>query len=219
MESILYSVVFSYLKMKVNSIQLLNNSDNANFFSEIKEEGIYRKNGVSHKINAFIEKNFVNIQASLYNISNDNLITETNVSSDNHSNSSSSLIHSVLKSANLLSHSSSYSTLSFNISHHSNENSHNSLENKSVVNNSKSILGANGSESEDTCTITSALKHYLIHLKEPLMTFQFNQQFLAACRKELFIDRITEIYKLLHMLPPFHFEAIELLIRHLQKYN
>lgn len=36
---------------------------------------------------------------------------------------------------------------------------------------------------DDTCTITSALKHYLIHLKEPLMTYASNQQFLMACRK------------------------------------
>ena len=31
---------------------------------KLNEEGIYRKNGVSHKINAFIEKNFLNIALS-----------------------------------------------------------------------------------------------------------------------------------------------------------
>lgn len=193
---------------------------NLYFCLEIKEEGIYRKNGVYHKINAFIDRNFSNIQSSVYTyskISNENSNSEMNGTSENGSNSSSSLIQSVLKSANLISHSSSYSTLSFNTSLHSNENSSNSLEQKSTANNSKSNLGFNGSEYEDTCTITSALKHYLIHLKEPLMTFQYNEEFLAACRKESFVDRITEIYKLLHMLPPLHFEAIELLIKHLQK--
>ncbi|CAF0705805.1 unnamed protein product [Brachionus calyciflorus] len=197
---------------------------------KIKEEGIYRKNGVSHKINQFIEKNFVNIQLSLYNSnfqssSNDNLISESNNNCDNQSTSSSSFIQSVLKSANLplISHSSSFSTISFNTSQHSNDNSNNSLDHKSVSpsnfngNNSKSNSLINGSDPEDTCTITSALKHYLIHLKEPLMTFESNQQFLAACRKELFKDRITEIHRLLHSLPPLHFEAIELLIKHLYK--
>ncbi len=47
-----------------------------------------------------------------------------------------------------------------------------------------------GSElSEDACTITSALKHYLIRLKEPLMTFMYNQQFLNACSKYLVLTK------------------------------
>lgn len=52
-----------------------------------------------------------------------------------------------------------------------------------ITNNSNSGSNNNMIESDDTCTITSALKHYLIHLKEPLMTFSFNQQFLNTCSK------------------------------------
>lgn len=158
------------------------------------------------------------------NSSNDNLMNDTNA--DNQSTSSTSFIQSVLKSANLplISHSSSYSTLSFNTSQNSNDNNNNSLDHKSISpsnitgNNSKSNLVINGSDSDETCTITSALKHYLIHLKEPLMTFQYNQQFLTACRKESFKERIVEIHGLLHSLPPLHLEAIELLVKHLHKY-
>jgi hypothetical protein len=74
-------------------------------------------------------------------------------------------------------------------------------------------------ETEDTCTITSALKHYLIHLKEPLMTFEYNQQFLIACNKEPLRERICEIHRLLFLIPEFNYEAIELLIKHLYKYE
>jgi hypothetical protein len=57
--------------------------------------------------------------------------------------------------------------------------------------NSSSALNANNSitETDDTCTITSALKHYLIRLKEPLMTFSYNQQFLNACSRFFFKNK------------------------------
>lgn len=146
------------------------------------------------------------------------------------SSSSSSFIQSVLKSANLpiLSHSTSFSTLSIlgnsssQQSSSPNDNNNNSL--TSQNNSSSNIIIRNSSNSnllssefEDTCTITSALKHYLIHLKEPIMTFLFNQQFLAACRKENLNERVLEIHKLLHSLPILNFEALELLMKHLNK--
>jgi len=34
---------------------------------KLNEEGMYRKNGVSHKINQFIERNFANISSSMVN--------------------------------------------------------------------------------------------------------------------------------------------------------
>jgi hypothetical protein len=72
-----------------------------------------------------------------------------------------------------------------NISISANSNTPASSTNSFTRNHSNSnLLNSNGiPETEDTCTITSALKHYLIRLKEPLMTFSYNQQFLNACRK------------------------------------
>lgn len=180
--------------------------------SELNEEGIYRKNGVSHKINQFIEKHFFNLSASTNN--SEPAVTVTNESNSNHT---PSLISSI--KSNILSHSSSFTTLNFLSSSSNNANSNNSNENhasttcssqstlvsSSPIQNqvqiatiarngssntnlmSNSSSSNNSSELEDTCTITSALKHYLIHLKEPLMTFSYNQQFLIACRKFEFL--------------------------------
>ena len=212
---------------------------------EINEEGIYRKNGVSHKINQFIERNYANLASSTitpssysvnstsiyggggggggYNSNaNDPLVNESSTSSStsssNHNtNSHHSLFSSVIKSTvnnfYLLSHSSSSSTLNAfkNDSNHSNSNTQGHLMDSPSIgqhsssstmtrNNSNSNLnnvsytttqsmssyhGGGNNDLEDTCTITSALKHYLIHLKEPLMTYHFNQQFLNTCRKRL----------------------------------
>jgi hypothetical protein len=69
--------------------------------------------------------------------------------------------------------------------------------------------------SEDTCTITSALKHYLIRLREPLMTFSFNQQFLNACKIENLAEKVKTIHKILHSLPSLNYEALEMLMKHL----
>jgi hypothetical protein len=231
------------------------NFNKFDYFSkiELNEEGIYRKNGVSHRITQFIERNFTNIsnlnqQSTNTTNSNNVSITLNNdhnhtngITNDHNSSSSqnSSFISNVLKSANIpiISHSSSFSTLSFLVNHQTNSNSketngtngHSNHENNSTGSASPSTqtqiaLGRNNSSSnlstdtEDTCTITSALKHYLIHLKEPLMTFSFNQQFLIACRKENITEKIVEIHKLLHQLPPLNFEALELLMNHLHKY-
>lgn len=202
---------------------------------EINEEGIYRKNGVSHKINQFIEKNFLNLSSSTF--TNGNSLTNGNGSSASFSNESSnniqnqsqssSFITNVLKSANLpiLSNSSSFSTLNFlannqnqsntlQINQNQNDSGNNSFVNNmnggggsslssssasqasppgaqqphqttsTNNNNNSSPNNSNSNDSfDDTCTITSALKHYLIHLKEPLMTYAYNQQFLIACSK------------------------------------
>jgi hypothetical protein len=214
----------------------------------LNEEGIYRKNGVSHRITQFIERNFVNISNLNQQLANSNNVSITlntdhnhtnGITNDHNSSQNSSFISNVLKSANIpiISHSSSFSTLSFLVNHHTNTNGketngtngHNNHENNSTGSSSPSaqtqiVLARNNSSSnlstdtEDTCTITSALKHYLIHLKEPLMTFSFNQQFLVACRKENITEKIVEIHKLLHQLPTLNFEALELLMNHLHKY-
>ena len=182
-----------------------------NLLSELNEEGIYRKNGVSHKINQFIEKHFFNLSASMNN--SEPAVTVTNESNSNHT---TSLISSI--KSNILSHSSSFTTLNFLSSNSNNANNNasenhagttcssqstlvssspiqtqvqiatiarNGSSNTNLMSNSSS--SNNSSELEDTCTITSALKHYLIHLKEPLMTFSYNQQFLIACREFEFL--------------------------------
>lgn len=213
---------------------------------KLNEEGIYRKNGVSHKINQFIERNFSNISQSM-------------VDNNNHHHQQSNG-HNQDKSLHL-SHSSSSSTLSLITNTNNNNNNHgnflpnhasnnnNNTTNESLTlnqlaamtlpstpiltssssnisRNNSNLNLANGNsnnnnnnslESDDTCTITSALKHYLIHLKEPLMTYSYNQQFLNTCKIENISERITEIHKLLNALPAYNREAIEILMKHLFK--
>ena len=214
------------------------------------EEGIYRKNGVSHKINQFIERNFqslVVVQSPPSNSfvhmtngssSNDSFTTNarsvlhpTANSSNSHSNNNNNHSHS------LMPHSSSYSLICYNnnmnnanhndgssstallsvgamanaptstttshsshgpaaaaptYSHNSTTHRHNSSMSLSTgVTSPLFNLSSATDTIDDTCTITSALKHYLIHLREPLMTFAFNQQFLSSCREWLFWYRAT----------------------------
>jgi len=197
---------------------------------KLNEEGIYRKNGVSHKINQFIERNFTNISSSLVqpndtnNTSNEPVLTTA-------SQTPTSLMVSVLK--NTLPHSSSSSTLSLSAQsahnlpdmNHLHQNSSspepasNNMNSTSSTSISRNYSASNlpnnismnsfGSElGEDTCTITSALKHYLIRLKEPLMTFSYNQQFLNACSKFLKCTRSLfgqSLINLALLLDPFNF--------------
>lgn len=139
---------------------------------KLNEEGVYRKNGVSHKINQFIERNFHNISSSLVQ-------SETNDSASQQS--TASLMVTVLK--NTIPHSTSSSTISLTNQNADIVSPDTSTVNYMTKNHSNSNLLNTSEISEDTCTITSALKHYLIRLKEPLMTFSFNQQFLNACSK------------------------------------
>ncbi len=84
-----------------------------NQFLELNEEGIYRKNGVSHKINQFIERNFSNISQSLVESNNKH---HQNCNTD-HSNSNSQINTS---------NSSSSSTLS--LANHNNNTSNHVIE-------------------------------------------------------------------------------------------
>ena len=71
---------------------------------KLNEEGIYRKNGVSHKINTFIEKNFLNITSStvvnngngVQNGNDNHYSNENNLNNSLHAPSMSSFISSVL---------------------------------------------------------------------------------------------------------------------------
>lgn len=190
---------------------------------KLNEEGMYRKNGVSHKINQFIERNFINISSSLVQSNENQLQNEPPMGSTHQS--TTSLMVSVLKST--IPHSTSSSTLSLTNQNAENQQQTASDANMNINNISRNYSNSNllpnntnntsfvSEISEDTCTITSALKHYLIRLKEPLMTFSFNQQFLNACKIENLPDRVVMIHKILFSLPPLNFEVLEVLMKHL----
>jgi Rho GTPase-activating protein 26 len=65
-------------------------------------------------------------------------------------------------------------------------------------------------------TVASALKQYLRKLKEPLMTHQSFNGFLAAAKQEQHLKRISDIHALVHRLPKNHFEMLDIIIRHLR---
>lgn len=234
-------------------------SNCSNWLKELSEEGIYRKNGVSHKILAFIERNYHNLAGSTISGSNN---TNT-LASSNHSNSSSSSNMDSLSNGSVSQH--DHSTRSNQSAYVRQSNSFytlNGVVNSSSVNNieqaasptsaalptqssSTSSSGfavvRNATESSksssttppnssplldtstehnsqsDTCTITSALKHYLLHLREPLMTYKYNQQFLDACSLPSMSDKFTEIHKLVHSLPDINYELLDVLVSHLSR--
>lgn len=66
-------------------------------------------------------------------------------------------------------------------------------------------------------TITSAIKHYLRSLPEPLMTFRLHEDFITAAKRESKRLRFHDIHKLVHKLPENNFKMLELLCEHLKK--
>ncbi len=200
---------------------------------------------MSHKITQFIEKNFTttqNNQSSLLILNHSNSSSTSNfdsISNGSGSNFSTPYNESTTinqsynnnntsKSQQQMKHSHSYSLLNHQnnskATPYSNQNlyvtpTHNQMTPNSTY--SLDILQNN----DDTCTITSALKHYLIHLKEPLMTFKFNQQFLDACLRskdnpndtDSVCQKFCELHTLVHQLPEQNFELLQLLMRHLNK--
>ena len=136
----------------------------------INEEGIYRKNGVSHKIIQFIEKYCENINV-------------------NHKSTKSGSVVSAMMGSN---------------SNNSNSNSSNN-----------NLDLSNSGDEVDTCTITGALKYFLIHCNEPLMTFKYNNDYLKTVRIENLSERLIEINYLLEKLPVINFNALKVLMKHL----
>ncbi|XP_035784241.1 rho GTPase-activating protein 26-like isoform X2 [Anopheles albimanus] len=65
-------------------------------------------------------------------------------------------------------------------------------------------------------TIASALKQYLRHLSEPLMTFRLHHAFIAAAKQETRLQRINEVHQLIHKLPKNRFDMLDIVIRHLK---
>uniref|UniRef100_A0A336MDA1 CSON015484 protein n=1 Tax=Culicoides sonorensis TaxID=179676 RepID=A0A336MDA1_CULSO len=69
----------------------------------------------------------------------------------------------------------------------------------------------------ETKTIASALKHYLRHLSDPLMTYRLHDSFITAAKQETRAHRISDIHILVHRLPKSHFQMLDIVINHLQK--
>ncbi|KAL5278240.1 ARHGAP42 family protein [Megaselia abdita] len=69
----------------------------------------------------------------------------------------------------------------------------------------------------DSNTVANALKTYLRHLREPLMTFQLYEKFINAAKNESVPIRVFEVHKLVHSLPKKNLAMLELIIRHLAK--
>ncbi|XP_038055667.1 rho GTPase-activating protein 26-like isoform X6 [Patiria miniata] len=66
-------------------------------------------------------------------------------------------------------------------------------------------------------TITSALKNYFRNLPEPLMSFSFHDEFIAAAKQETKTLRVNDIHALVHKLAEPNFEMLDLLIAHLRR--
>lgn len=65
-------------------------------------------------------------------------------------------------------------------------------------------------------TIASAMKQFLRHLNEPLMTYRYHSGFIAAAKQETRMQRISDVHTLVHRLPKPNFEMLEIVIRHLK---
>ncbi|KAL4229766.1 Rho GTPase-activating protein 42 [Mactra antiquata] len=78
-------------------------------------------------------------------------------------------------------------------------------------------LDLNDSTQFETKTITSAVKHYLRTLPEPLMTFKLHADFISAAKRESQNLRLMDIHTLVHKLPECNFEMLELITGHLRR--
>lgn len=65
-------------------------------------------------------------------------------------------------------------------------------------------------------TIASALKQFLRHLNEPLMTYRYHNGFIAAAKQDSVMQRISDVHTLVHRLPKPNFDMLELVVRHLK---
>ncbi|CAM4671780.1 unnamed protein product [Leuciscus chuanchicus] len=66
-------------------------------------------------------------------------------------------------------------------------------------------------------TITSAIKHYLRMLPGPLMTYQYQRNFIKAAKLDNPEARVAEIHSIVHRLPEKNRQMLELLMKHLAK--
>ncbi|XP_019871131.1 rho GTPase-activating protein Graf isoform X2 [Aethina tumida] len=68
----------------------------------------------------------------------------------------------------------------------------------------------------ETKTITSALKTCLRSFSEPLMTYEYHNEFIKVVKQETKEKRINEIHRLLYKLPRANFDLLKIVIKHLQ---
>ncbi|XP_043560986.1 oligophrenin-1 isoform X2 [Chiloscyllium plagiosum] len=64
-------------------------------------------------------------------------------------------------------------------------------------------------------TITSALKHYLRNLEEPVMTYKLHRELVSASKSDNLDYRLGAIHSLVYKLPEKNREMLELIIKHL----
>ncbi|TGZ39803.1 hypothetical protein CRM22_011258 [Opisthorchis felineus] len=76
---------------------------------------------------------------------------------------------------------------------------------------SKSVLST-----YETHMLTSAVKHFVRNLDEPLVTFALHHEFLAAIKRNP-SERVQEVSRLLNLLPRENQRALQLLMSHLAK--
>ncbi|XP_067853333.1 oligophrenin-1 isoform X2 [Heptranchias perlo] len=67
----------------------------------------------------------------------------------------------------------------------------------------------------DIKTITSALKHYLRNLEEPVMTYKLHRELVSASKSDNLDYRLGAIHSLVYKLPEKNREILELIIKHL----
>ncbi|XP_077291446.1 GTPase regulator associated with FAK isoform X2 [Arctopsyche grandis] len=69
----------------------------------------------------------------------------------------------------------------------------------------------------ETKTLTSALKTYLRHLPEPLMTYKYHNSFIIAAKQDSRHLRVNDIHTLIYQIPKQNFNLLEIVIKHLKK--
>ncbi|GAA29402.2 Rho GTPase-activating protein 26 [Clonorchis sinensis] len=76
---------------------------------------------------------------------------------------------------------------------------------------SKSVLST-----YETHMLTSAVKHFVRNLDEPLVTFALHHEFIAAIKRNP-SERVQEVARLINLLPRANQRALQLLMSHLAK--
>ncbi|KAJ3327002.1 Rho GTPase-activating protein 27 [Blyttiomyces sp. JEL0837] len=73
------------------------------------------------------------------------------------------------------------------------------------------------SEDLDINVVASLLKLYFRELQNPLIPFEFYEQFISSAKIEDYNDRLITMKTLVQSLPPSNYDVLEFLIRHLCK--
>ncbi|KAJ3084935.1 N-chimaerin, partial [Quaeritorhiza haematococci] len=70
-------------------------------------------------------------------------------------------------------------------------------------------------EELDINVVSSVLKLYFRELQNPLIPFEYYEQFMSAARQEDYNDRLISIKSLVQALPKANYDTFEYLMRHL----